>query len=221
MDTSVTEVYARKKGNLLFEKERAIITEKRGGDVERSRSVQTEYGTITYTLAHKQVKNLNLRLDSAGKVWLSVPFRCPVYRADEFIRQKSRWITQRLRCRECETGVLLLPALDRKACYTLLWQSVQQVYPLVQFFGVEMPELKIRKMRSQWGNCHWSRGYITLNTALHRCPEQLRDYVALHELVHFLHHDHGPGFYAVMDRVMPDWRARRQELKKYSAAISE
>lgn len=54
-------------------------------------------------------------------------------------------------------------------------------------------------MRSQWGNCHYQQGYITLNTALARCPEPLRDYVALHELVHFLHHDHGTGFYAAMD----------------------
>jgi len=56
---------------------------------------------------------------------------------------------------------------------------------------------------------------------LARCPEPLRDYVALHELVHFLHHDHGSGFYAAMDARMPDWRARRQKLKGYARAIVE
>ena len=50
-------------------------------------------------------------------------------------------------------------------------------------------------------------------------PEELRDYVALHELVHFLHHDHQAGFYAVMDGLMPDWRRRRAELKSYAAAL--
>lgn len=39
------------------------------------------------------------------------------------------------------------------------------------------------------------------------------DYVALHELVHFLHPNHGPGFYAVMDRLMPDWKEKRARLK--------
>ena len=62
--------------------------------------------------------------------------------------------------------------------------------------------------------------YITLNTALARCPEHLRDYVALHELVHFLHHDHGPGFYAAMDAQMPGWRERRKELQRYGAALT-
>ena len=78
---------------------------------------------------------------------------------------------------------------------------------------------EIHAMRSQWGNCHWMQGYITLNTALVRCPPLLRDYVALHELVHFLHHDHGPGFYAVMDALMPQWRQLRQELKRYAVVL--
>ena len=43
--------------------------------------------------------------------------------------------------------------------------------------------------------------------------------MALHELVHFLHHDHGPGFYAKMDALMPDWRQRRKKLKGYAAAL--
>ena len=100
------------------------------------------------------------------------------------------------------------------------WEWIR-LYPLVAPDGVPLPQVKLRKMRSQWGNCHYQQGYITLNTALARCPEPLRDYVALHELVHFLHHDHGPGFYAAMDARMPDWRARRQELKGYARAIVE
>ena len=49
--------------------------------------------------------------------------------------------------------------------------------------------------------------------ALAALPEELMDYVTLHELVHFLHPNHGPGFYAVMDRLMPDWKEKRARLK--------
>ena len=101
----------------------------------------------------------------------------------------------------------------------LLAEALARMYPLVAPLGVAFPLLKLRKLKSQWGNCHWAQGYITLNTALARCPEELRDYVALHELVHFLHHDHGPGFYARMDALMPDWRRRRKTLKGYSGAL--
>ena len=183
------------------------------------RTVPSEYGTITYTLEKKRIKNLNLRLRGEGEIFLSVPMGCSASQADEFIRSRSGWIMSHLRRCEERPQAELLPELGRQECYAVLHRALERVYPLVIPYGVSMPELKIRKMRSQWGNCHWTQGYITLNTALHRCPEHLRDYVALHELVHFIHHDHGAGFYAVMDRLMPDWRGRRVELKGYAAAI--
>lgn len=183
------------------------------------RTVDTEYGRISYTLIVKRVKNLNLRICDRDEVVLSVPEHCSPEVADTFVRQKSGWITAHRKRHEERERMLLLPELNRAECTRLLHRSLVRMWPLVAVKGVPMPQLKVRKMRSQWGNCHWSQGYITLNEALHRCPEHLRDYVALHELVHFLHHDHGPGFYAEMDGLMPDWRVRRAELKKYGAAI--
>ena len=39
--------------------------------------------------------------------------------------------------------------------------------------------------------------------------------MTLHELVHFLHPNHGPGFYAAMGALLPDWREKRRRLKGY------
>lgn len=187
--------------------------------MERLRTVLTQWGEITYTLTKKRIKNLNLRMDADGAVALSVPLRCSIQAADEFVVQKSEWIVaHRKKKTECPVPELL-PELSREACCALLEQSLERMYPLVAVYGVSKPVLKIRKMRTQWGNCHWMQGYITLNTALHRCPEYLRDYVALHELVHFLHHDHGSGFYGAMDTLMPEWRECRRALKYYAVAI--
>lgn len=183
------------------------------------RLVNTTEGPITYQLIRKKIKNMNLRVTRDGQVTLSVPMRCSLGQGDDLIRAKSGWIMQALN-NQTENLPVLLPEPTRQECYLLLLEAVERVYPLVAPLGVVMPELKIRTMKSQWGNCHWRQGYITLNTALGRCPAHLRDYVALHELVHFLHHDHGAGFYASMDRLMPQWRSFRKELKDYSAALN-
>ncbi len=182
------------------------------------RMVDTPCGPIAYELVRKRVKNLNLRL-TAGQVRLSVPSRCPLREADRLIWEKSAWIAAALRRLEEEQAVPLPPLPSGQECEALLRRSLERVYPLVAPLGVALPELKLRTMRSQWGNCHWTQGYITLNTALARCPEELRDYVALHELVHFLHRGHGPDFYARMDALMPDWRERRKELRRYGGAL--
>ena len=184
--------------------------------MEQYRVVDTPHGALTYLLVKKRVKNLNLRLNRQGQAILSVPLRCPEEQADGFIREKSGWIVRNQPALPTQP---LPAAMDRETCKQLLGEAVLRVYPLVSGAGVALPQVRVRKMKSQWGNCHYRQGYITLNAALARCPQELRDYVALHELVHFLHHDHGPGFYARMDTLMPDWRRRRQELKKYSGAL--
>lgn len=182
------------------------------------RLVDTPRGPLAYTLTRKRIKNLNLRVGADGAIRVSVPWRCSAKEADELVRERSGWIldaVSRQKRRQTEP----LPPVSREECARLLGEALARVYPLTAPLGVALPALKLRKMKSQWGNCHWAQGYITLNTALARCPEELRDYVALHELVHFLHHDHGPGFYARMDALMPDWRRRRKALKGYSGAL--
>ena len=187
-------------------------------NLPQPRMVDTPNGPLAYTLTRKSVKNLNLRVEAGGAIMVSVPIRCPVRQADDFVREKSGWIQAALRRRE-ERQAEPLPPVSQEECARLLREALVRVYPLVAPLGVAFPPLKLRSLKSQWGNCHWAQGYITLNTALARCPEELRDYVALHELVHFLHHDHGPGFYARMDALMPDWRRRRKTLKSYSGAL--
>lgn len=182
------------------------------------RLVDTPGGPLTYTLTRKAVKNLNLRIGAGGEIMVSIPRRCSVRQADSFIREKSGWIMDALRRLEDREP---LPAVSREECARLLSEALARVYPLVEPLGVAFPLLKLRALKSQWGNCHWARGYITLNTALASCPEELRDYVALHELVHFLHHDHGPGFYAQMEALMPDWKERRRALKRYGGALEK
>ena len=185
------------------------------------RTVHTPNGMLDYTLERKRVKNLNLRLRVDGEVHLSVPVRCTLQKADAFVCIKSGWIAAHVEQLLKRKQVPLLPELGREACVAMFREDLEQVLPLVASFGVFRPEIRVRKMRSQWGNCHWAQGYVTLNLALHRCPEHLRRYVVLHELVHFLHHDHGSGFYAVMEKVMPEWKNYRRELKNYAAAIGQ
>ena len=186
--------------------------------MEQYRVVDTPHGALTYLLVKKRVKNLNLRLNRQGQAILSVPLRCPEEQADGFVREKSAWIVRNQPALPTQP---LPVAVDRETCKQLLGEAVLRVYPLVSEAGVGLPQVRVRKMKSQWGNCHYRQGYITLNAALARCPQELRDYVALHELVHFLHHDHGPGFYAAMDQRMPDWRQRRKALRDYVCLLKE
>jgi predicted metal-dependent hydrolase len=49
-------------------------------------------------------------------------------------------------------------------------------------------------------------------------PEVL-DYVAAHEVAHLVHMDHSPHFWTQVEVLFPDWRPRRDWLRREGAAL--
>lgn len=82
-------------------------------------------------------------------------------------------------------------------------------------YGISRPNFRLRLMKSRWGSCLPIKKIVTLNTYLAIMPEACVEYVVLHELCHFIHPNHSPRFYALVQEMMPDWRERRAAIKKY------
>lgn len=66
----------------------------------------------------------------------------------------------------------------------------------------------VRRMKSRWGTCYPAKRRIILNSAIAAHPPCCLEEVIVHELLHFSEPNHGPRFYALMDRHLPDWRSR-------------
>lgn len=79
--------------------------------------------------------------------------------------------------------------------------------------GVERPTLNIRRMKRRWGSLS-SHGRMTLNVRLVEAPRACIEYVITHELCHLIHHDHGPAFWRLLTRMMPDWERRKERLEQ-------
>lgn len=70
----------------------------------------------------------------------------------------------------------------------------------------------VRDMTSRWGSCNTKTKKINLNLQLVHYPLICLEYVILHELCHIKVHGHGTDFKALLDRYMPDWKARKKLL---------
>lgn len=81
-----------------------------------------------------------------------------------------------------------------------------------------VPTWRVRMMRRRWGSCTGS-GVITLNTHLIKAPPQCLDYVLLHEIAHLQEHNHSQRYYAVLERLLPNWKAVRRELEAWSPLV--
>ena len=83
-------------------------------------------------------------------------------------------------------------------------------------YGFEYNRVTIRNNKRNWGSCS-SRNNISLNLQMMKLPDELIDYVLLHELVHTEIKNHSPNFWARLNEVTQN-RARElaMEVRKYS-----
>ncbi len=78
------------------------------------------------------------------------------------------------------------------------------------------PTVKLRHMRSMWGNCYPTKNLLTFNSLLYHFAPELIEHVVYHEFTHFLEQNHSDNFYLRLSEFVPDWKRRREQMKHFA-----
>ena len=81
-------------------------------------------------------------------------------------------------------------------------------------FNVRLSHFYIQRMKTRWGSSNPARHTVRLNLELAKFSPECLDYVALHEIAHFVVPNHSDGFMALLDQNMPGWRTIRDRLNE-------
>lgn len=105
--------------------------------------------------------------------------------------------------------------VDFEKALNKYWNKMNKKYNIPEY------NLQIRAMKTRWGTCTPSKKKITLNLNLMYAPYEYLEYVALHELTHFIEIYHNANFYAVLSEFMPDYKERQEALNKEYSQIGK
>jgi predicted metal-dependent hydrolase len=79
---------------------------------------------------------------------------------------------------------------------------------------VSVPRWSIRRMKTKWGSCNRETGHIWFNMELAKKHPECLEYILVHEMTHLLERNHGRRFTKLMDKFLPSWRSRRDQLNE-------
>lgn len=94
----------------------------------------------------------------------------------------------------------------------------RRVALLAAKLGVPTPQVFLSNARTRWGSCN-SRGEIRLHWRLIQAPPHIIHYVVAHELAHLKEMNHSERFWQWVEKLCPDYKVAREELKALSAQL--
>jgi predicted metal-dependent hydrolase len=121
---------------------------------------------------------------------------------DDFESEKSRLFIQRI-----------IESIYRFEARKILPGKLAE---LAQKHGFLYNKVGIRNNKRNWGSCS-GQNNISLNLQMMKLPDELIDYILLHELVHTKIKNHGPLFWQKLDEITgKKARALAKEVRSYS-----
>lgn len=161
-------------------------------------------------------KTLSLQIKPDGAIIVRAPLRLPQREIDRFLEEKSGWIEKHLAMVASSNAAGEESPLDaddiRELAQEALADIPERVRKFAQIMGVTYGRITIRNQTTRWGSCSTS-GNLNFNCLLMLAPEEIRDYVVVHELSHRRHMDHSAAFWAEVGAVLPDYKSRVKWLK--------
>ena len=168
-----------------------------------------------YTVRRSRRRTMALEVTREGTALVRAPLRASDTDIARFVDTHRDWLATHMARRQAYLAAHPAPAPQQLEAWRQQAKAVlpERVAFWAQRMGVQPAAVTITAARTRYGSCS-GKNRLSFSLYLMDCPPAAIEYVVVHELAHIRHHDHSPAFYAGVERYLPDWRARRELLKK-------
>lgn len=171
-----------------------------------------------------RAKNVSVTVYGDGRVVVTAPPHASDALVKRFVESRADWVRRKRRSfmpflqvaprKRGPSKAERRRAFDTHKEWALgvVSEALERFRPL---YGFTWGTVTIRDQKSRWGSCS-ARGDLSFSWRVATLPPRLADYLVVHELCHRGEFNHSPRFWALVGRAIPDYRERREELKRLS-----
>ncbi|MEG2038320.1 MAG: M48 family metallopeptidase [Oscillospiraceae bacterium] len=167
-----------------------------------------------YRLIRSKRKSVAVCVDEKSQVIVRAPIKMSVKCIEDFLDRHLTWIEKQKNLRETELQTVTyltneeIQSLKEKAKEFLL----QRVTYYSSIMAVSPTGIKITSANGRWGSCSWKNS-LCFPYKIMLLPEELIDYIVVHELAHIREKNHSKNFYAEVEKYMPNYKQCIKQLK--------
>ncbi len=81
------------------------------------------------------------------------------------------------------------------------------------FYQFNVNRISIKNQKSRWGSCS-KKGNLNFNYKIALLPQEMSDYVIVHELCHLGQFNHSPAFWKLVAKTIPHYKSIKKQFKK-------
>ena len=178
---------------------------------------------ITVRRSRRKTISIEIRPDLG--VVLRAPLRMTKREIEAFLREHEDWIRthlEKMRQRQKEAAVRPEDHLTEAQLRNLAEQALlvipKKAARYAAELGVTYGRITIRNQKTRWGSCS-AKGNLNFNCLLMLTPDEVINYVVVHELCHRREMNHSKAFWQLVESVIPDYKIQKKWLKDHGMAI--
>jgi len=168
----------------------------------------------------RRAKYLRLIINSSKQIKVTIPQYSTQKSAEKFLNIKATWIEKQFVKIDKRNHFTLQNAVNSNLYEKDEAKEIirNRLNELSQIHGLNFNRSFIRSQKTRWGSCS-AKNNINLNVKLINLPQNLRDYVIMHELAHIKVKNHSHKFWMELAKYYPDPKALDKELRKYNLKL--
>ena len=170
---------------------------------------------MEYQWVRSNRKTTAIQINEKGDIIVRSPYSVSRRKVEQMLREKQDWIEKHQKAiKERENSRREMTEQERREGI----ERAKQILPArIQYYakimGVTYGRITLREQKTRWGSCS-SKGNLNFNWKLALMPDEILDYVVVHELAHRMVMNHSDKFWKIVENVLPDYRERRKWLKE-------
>ncbi len=161
-------------------------------------------------------KSISIEIKADLRIIVRAPKSMSRKAIEKFIAEKQDWINkglEKMKARaEAETTEPKFTDLEIKT----MKKDAKLIIPSrVEYFakimGITYNRIAIKSTVTRWGSCS-SLKNLNFNCLLVLCPDEIINYVIIHELCHLIEPNHSNRFWAQVEKYCPDYKTYKKWL---------